>query len=164
MPKLLWICPLFTKAVVPAWLGKDGKTSGLSPFDLLRVVVHGSKAEAVTARLMFAEYGAASQGKRQLVFSTGLRKMYDLDEIKDEDASNSEIAANGIEPDSIRLAMIPDKAWRFLLSKELRGPLVEATSKTKGDWAATILMVLPDDGLGRHFAVRWELFEAGELS
>lgn len=131
---------------------EDGRTSGLSPFDLLRIAVHGSKAEAVTARLMFAEYAHASQGKRQLVFSTGLRKLYALEEMDDE-----EIAANGIEPDWVRLAMVPDKAWRFLLRKELRGPLQEAIADAKGNWGAAIEALIESGPL------RLELLKAGEL-
>lgn len=138
---------------------KRGKTDGLTPFDLLRVAVHGSSAEAATARLMFAEYAAASHGKRQLVFSTGLRKMYGLDvEVEDE-----VIAANGVEPDAVRLAMIPDKAWRFLLRKELRGPLVEAIAVAKGNWAAAIAALLPVTG-PEHDGARLDLLASDELA
>lgn len=136
---------------------KRGKTDGLSPFDLLRVMVHGSAAEAATARLMFAEYAAASHRKRQLVFSTGLRKKYGLDEIKNEEASNAEIAADGIELDWVRLAMVPDKAWRFLLRKELRGPLHEAIADARGNWAAAI------EALIESGPVCLELLRAGEI-
>lgn len=132
--------------------GEDGKTSGLSPFDLLRIAVHGSDAQAVTARVMFAEYAQASHGKRQLVYSTGLRKLYALEEMDDE-----EIAANGVEPDWVRLAMLPDTAWRFLLSKELRGPLQEAIADAKGDWSAAI------EALIESGPMRLELLRAGEI-
>ena len=131
---------------------EGGTTSGLTPFDLLRVAVHGSATEAATARMMFAEYAHASQGKRQLVFSTGLRKLYALEEMDDE-----EIAANGVEPDWVRLAMVPDKAWRFLLRKELRGPLHEAIAEAKGNWAMAI------EALIESGPVCLELLRAGEI-
>lgn len=59
--------------------------SGFTPFQLLDLYVHGDKTTKQQAAALFAEYSAAFKGKRQLCWSRGLRKHFDLmPELTDE--------------------------------------------------------------------------------
>lgn len=52
--------------------------SGFTPFQLLDLYVHGDKNIKKQAAALFAEYSAAFKGRRQLCWSRGLRKHFDL--------------------------------------------------------------------------------------
>jgi len=114
------------------WHVKKGKESSLSPFDLLRIALQDDDAQAVSsARSLFFEYAQAFRGKRQLVYSKGLRDLYDLeDELTDEEA------AEGEEPDAELLGLLEPSQWKAILRAGMRGQLLEAINEAKGDWAA----------------------------
>jgi hypothetical protein len=114
------------------WHVKVGKESSFSPFDLLRVALHDDDAEAVdAARSLFLEYAKAFHGRRQLVYSKGLREMYALEpEITDQEA------AEGQDPDAELLGMLHPDHWKALLRAGLRGHLLEAINAAGGDWDA----------------------------
>jgi len=65
----------FTKATyeLTGAAHKIGKTGSLSPFDLLRLVVEDGDADALAD---WHEWERGSKGRRQLVWSKGLRKRY----------------------------------------------------------------------------------------
>lgn len=100
---------------------------GYSPFDLLRVVLGSSpagrfldgKTEAATA--LFREYGKAFKGKRQLVWSQGLKNdlLEDMADLSDEEI------ADQVEPDAELFARVPLHIWKIVLSKNLRGVVLE---------------------------------------
>jgi len=52
--------------------------SGYSPFQLLDLYIHGDKATKEQAGALFAEYSGVFRGKRQLCWSRGLRKHFEL--------------------------------------------------------------------------------------
>ena len=145
---------------------KVGKVGGLTPFDLLRVALH--EADDVSGRAalaLFAEYGQAAHGKRQLVWSKNLRQKLGLviEDAIQEKAKDAEVAAGGVEPDAVRLAMIPVHAWRWLIKREMHGRLLQVIKDEKGNWAAAVYALLEQMG-NEHQPVRWELLQAGELA
>ena len=145
---------------------KVGKVGGLTPFDLLRVALHEPDDVSGRAALaLFAEYGQAAHGKRQLVWSKNLRQKLGLvvENSVQEAAKDAEVAAGGVELDAVRLAMIPVRAWRWLIRRELHGPLQQAIKVKKGDWVAAVTALLDRVGDER-VPLRGALLEAGELA
>lgn len=131
------------EAELTKWQLKRGKEGSLGPFDLLRVALTDDDAQAVaTARLLFAEYAQGFRGKRQLVYSPGLRKLYNLaPELTDDEA------AEGSEPDAVVLGRLTLAQWRAVLRANKRGQLLEAINAAGGDWSAI------DEVLGEALAV-----------
>lgn len=91
---------------------KDGET----PFDLLRACLAGQDPQA---RALFREFGEAFKGKRQLVWSRGLRDRFGLSNVTDE-----ELAAVQ-EEDAWLLALLSRDDWRMVLKCDARGELLE---------------------------------------
>lgn len=91
---------------------RDGET----PFDLLRACLAGQDLPA--ARL-YREFVQAFKGKRQLVYSRGLKDLLGLDVFTDE-----EIAARHDE-DAYVLASLTPEQWRAVKRADLRGELLE---------------------------------------
>lgn len=106
---------------------KRGRLGGETPFDLLRAAFADPKDRQ--ARLLFAEYAAAYQGKRQLVWSRGLRDLLDLG----ADVSDQEIAESQ-EDHLYLLGRITVEQWRLVLRADLRGELLELARS--GGWEA----------------------------
>lgn len=93
---------------------KDGET----PFDLLRSVL-ADRADG-HGRALFREYAQAFRGKRQLVWSRGLRELLGFGAV----ASDAEVAA-AHEDDAVLLAKLTADDWRAVLRCEGRGELLE---------------------------------------
>lgn len=91
---------------------KDGET----PFDLLRACLAGDDPQA---RALFREFAENFKGKRQLVWSRGLRERFNLDEVSDADLA----AAH--EADAVLLASLSRDDWRLILRFDARGELME---------------------------------------
>jgi hypothetical protein len=91
---------------------KDGET----PFDFLRACLAGEDPQA---RVLFREFAAAFKGKNQLAWSRGLRDLFALGDITDE-----EIAAVQ-EEDAHVLASLSREDWRLVLRFDARGELIE---------------------------------------
>ncbi len=102
---------------------KRGGMEGMTPFDLLRV--YRDKKEERFADL-FREYSQAFRGKRQLVWSRGLRDLLDLaPELTDEEAATSTDELDEL------LQMIPAKLWEYIRKHNFRGKLLEAANLGK---------------------------------
>ncbi|MCZ0211397.1 hypothetical protein OZK63_39230 [Streptomyces sp. UMAF16] len=114
------------------WHVKHGKAESVTPFDFLRIALQSEDAAAIAAaRALFAEYAAAFKGRRQLVYSPGLRDLYDLDpEVSDEEA------AAGEEPDAELLGHLEPQHWKAILQAGMRGQLLEAINAAGGAWDA----------------------------
>lgn len=114
------------------WHVKHGKTESITPFDFLRIAIQSDDAAAiVAARALFAEYANSFKGRRQLVYSPGLRDLYDLDpEQSDEEA------AAGEEPDAELLGHLEPSHWKAILKAGMRGQLLEAINAAGGVWDA----------------------------
>lgn len=98
---------------------------GYHPFDFLRVLVgtyqgEGIPLDASEAGRLFREYAASFKGKRQLVWSEGLRELLQLD----QEATDEELAESH-EEDAHLFAQIPLDVWRLILRRDLRGQLLE---------------------------------------
>lgn len=109
---------------------KRGRNGSFTPFDLLRLALLSSDHGVVDAAgNLFQEYSAQFRGKRQLVYSNGLKKLYDLEDLSDE-----EIAEKNVDPESQLLGAFTDEQWKQVL-KYGRGhflKLVE-TKKRQGE-------------------------------
>ncbi len=98
---------------------KDGET----PFDLLRSCL---VCEDPQGRALFEEYFWAFHGKRQLVWSRGLRERFALD-----DVSDAELAASQEIDAELLAKLLPDQ-WRLVIRCNARGELLELARG--GDW------------------------------
>lgn len=98
---------------------KDGET----PFDFLRSCL---VCEDAQGRALFREFATCFKGKRQLVWSRGLRERFDLGETTD-----AELAATP-EADAYILSNLTRDDWRLVLRLDARGELLELASR--GSW------------------------------
>jgi hypothetical protein len=92
--------------------------AGETPFDLLRAVLEDKKDDQ--ARSLFREYAHAFKGKRQLVWSRGLRDLFNLG-----DASSDEELATTLENDAELLGSLDPDQWRAVLKHDFRAELLE---------------------------------------
>ena len=91
---------------------RDGET----PFDFLRAALAGDDPQA---RALFREFAESFKGKRQLVWSRGLRERFNLDDLSDADLA----AAH--ESDAFLLSSLSRDDWRLILRFDARGELLE---------------------------------------
>jgi hypothetical protein len=91
---------------------KDGET----PFDFLRSCLAD---EDLQGRRLFSEFSGCFKGKRQLVWSRGLRDLLGVDEMSDAELASVQ------EDDAVLLAQINAEDWRLILRFNLRGELLE---------------------------------------
>ena len=90
---------------------------GETPFDLLRAIL--ADASDKQAAALFIEFAEAFKGKRQLYWSTGLKKRYGIGEASDE-----ELAAK-VEDHSFVLGSITTDQWRDVLRVEGRAIVLQ---------------------------------------
>lgn len=93
---------------------KDGET----PFDLLRSVLADPGDRQ--GRALFLEYSQAFRGKRQLVWSRGLRELLGLGA-----ASTDEELSAAQDGDAELLGTLTPDQWRLVLRCDARGELLE---------------------------------------
>jgi hypothetical protein len=102
---------------------KKAKTGGATPFDLLRRVLADSRD--AKSRALFAEFALTFKGRRQLVWSKGLKARFAVDETSDEEL------AEGATAGSEFFAQIGVIAWRAVVACDMgaggsiRGQLLE---------------------------------------
>jgi hypothetical protein len=100
---------------------KRGGLEGMTPFDLLRSF-RDTKND--THKRLFAEYSQTFKGKRQLVWSKGLRGLLLLaPEITDE-----EIVEQHDELDELFVMIETAKLWPLIRKLKMRGQLLEAAN------------------------------------
>jgi hypothetical protein len=102
---------------------KKAAKGGRSPFDLLRSYLASDKQ----AGALFVEYAKAFKGKRQLVWSKGLKALFEVEEQTDEET------AAKLEDDAFLLGSIGFDDWRLILKAEVRGEVLELA---RHDWEA----------------------------
>jgi hypothetical protein len=91
---------------------KDGE----SPFDLLRAyLANGDKQ----AGALFHEFAETFKGKRQLYWSSGLKKRFQIGEMTDEELANQQ------DDKALLLGTITVDQWRYILKKEARSLVLE---------------------------------------
>lgn len=107
---------------------KQGKGESCTPFDFLRVGLLSESQDVLKASgALFREYANAFHGKVQLRFSKGLKALYDIEEMSDEEL------AEQVEDDSRYLGDITPNQWKLILQVGKRGHLLERLSG--GDWS-----------------------------
>ncbi|WP_208414889.1 protein rep, partial [Paenibacillus castaneae] len=95
---------------------KKGREGSLTPFDFLRICVEDGD---LIYESQFKEYASATKGQRQLFWSHGLKKQFEIEEKTDE-----EIAELKEEP-ADRLGGLEWKDWKYILQHEYRVKLLE---------------------------------------
>jgi len=90
----------------------DGET----PFDLLRAYAYDDDKQAAA---LFREFGETFKGKRQLFWSHGLKAMFQLEEVTDE-----ELAVEQDDQAAI-LGTIELDDWKRILKADVRGEILE---------------------------------------
>lgn len=89
---------------------KKGLKDSVTPFDMLRLAESEPKY-----RELFREFAVAFKGRRQLVWSAGLKKALGIVVVTDEQL------AKETEQNSIKITSIPKEFWRLLLRYKSRG-------------------------------------------
>lgn len=91
---------------------RDGET----PFDLLRAYFTDKDKQAAA---LFREFAESFKGKRQLLWSPGLKAKFDISDISDEEVSAMQ------EDDAYLLGQISLDEWRLIVKSHLRGEVLE---------------------------------------
>lgn len=101
---------------------KAGRKGSRSAWQLLDCMIdpeatpqHQKRAEG-----LFREYAEATKGRRQLVWSPGLKKRYAIAEMNDE-----ELCAQ-VEEESVLIAKIPLDAWRAIRLQKMQPHILNA--------------------------------------
>ena len=90
--------------------------NGRTPFDLLRSYLYDDDKQAAA---LFAEFAGCFHGRRQLVYSNGLKAHFDLVEKTDAEISSE------VEESAERLGSITLEQWRVICRLDLRGDVLE---------------------------------------
>lgn len=119
---------------------------GFTPFDLLRVIVGtyagtGQNVDAFDAVNLFREYGQTFKGRRQLVWSKGLRQRFALGEEKTD-----EELADQVDEQTALFAQIPLATWRVILSHDKRGEVLAACEKGMDAFYDLLIELSEGDG------------------
>lgn len=95
---------------------KKGKNErSLTPFDFLKYYL---KTEEKKYLQLFQEYAAVFKGKRQLVWSNGLKARFLI-----EDKTDKEVVKEKLEEADL-LGLIPYEEWKLILKYDLRAELL----------------------------------------
>ena len=95
---------------------KKGKRGSRTPFDLLRDYMRGDKQSGAIWRA----YAQAFEGKRQLYWSNGLKKLLSIAELSDEEITH--------KPDDERallLATISDDQWKQIYRRHMESAVLD---------------------------------------
>lgn len=103
---------------------KVGREGGMTPWDFLRLEEHG----------LFREYGKAFKGKRQLVWSEGLRSLVGLKAMKTDEEVASET-----EEGAEYLGALSKTEWDLVLRAECRGELLLVAGRE--GWAGVVQFI-----------------------
>lgn len=98
-------------------IAKKAKSGGSSPFDLLRRVLADRSDKQ--AAFLFREFAEAFHGRRQLVWSKGLKDRFSIQAVADE------LIAEGGDEESVRLGVLSVEDWRRVLWVEGRSIVLE---------------------------------------
>ena len=99
---------------------KKGRESNLTPFDLLRDVLHDDDDYS---KALFREYASAFKGKRQLHWSRGLKGHFDITDKTDE-----ELAKEKVEQADI-LGLLTSHQWKEIIRVDQRAQLLTNIEK-----------------------------------
>lgn len=120
---------------------------GFTPFDFLRLIVgtykgNGKGVDEFDAAILFREYAKQFKGKRQLVWSDGLRDLLHLvEEITDEEA------AEMVDEDTVLFGQIPLELWKVILKEERRGELLAMCERGEDELFEYMVDIMERNGL-----------------
>jgi hypothetical protein len=101
---------------------KKGKEGGLTPFDLLQLSFEDELVFGRKPGQLFKEYAAAFKGARQLMWSRGLKDVFGLRDVSDDEimdkVTDEEIKLNEVEDLVFRLLLKYKKYVEFLIAVE----------------------------------------------
>ena len=95
---------------------KKGKRGSRTPFDLLRDYMKGDKQ----AGAIWRTYALAFEGRRQLYWSNGLKKLLAIAELSDE-----EITQKPDDERSLLLAQISDAQWTLIYRRKMESAVLD---------------------------------------
>lgn len=95
---------------------KKGKRGSRTPFDLLRDYMKGDKQ----AGAIWRTYALAFEGRRQLYYSNGLKKLLSIADLTDE-----EIAHKPEDEKSLLLASITDEQWKLIYRRRMESAVLD---------------------------------------
>ena len=126
---------------------KLGRSAGLHPFGLLAKASDGNHQAAQEAAQLFLTYTIAMKGRRQLLWSRGLKECVGINEMDDEAIAEEKREAADL------LGMLTPDDWRRIRVAGVRAEILNAAEK--GGWSAvqTLLKSLPD-GLQQAFTAQ----------
>lgn len=126
-----------TKAPVKQARTAEGRT----PMQLLSDFLNGD----AKAGALFREYALAFKGKRQLVWSRGLRKLLNIGEEKTDD-----VLATEEREDAILLATLTRAQWVIVLANDARGEVLEVANTGDADTLRIFLASIGADDQAAH--------------
>lgn len=112
------------------WHRKRGKVDSQTPFDLLRQVFDTQDKQAAA---LFREYADSFHGRHQLQFSRGLKKLYSIAEVSDDELANRQ------DDDAVLLGSFTPDQWRLVCQTGQRGSLLEVASSSGWDAVVSLL-------------------------
>jgi hypothetical protein len=111
---------------------KKSKNS-IAPFELLEIyALTKDNAVKYHARALFCEYAAAFKGRRQTVFSHGLRELYGINVLDDEEVIEKLESDEQIEDQEIILYEFQDFEWENIRHAGLRGVVLRIAEQVDG--------------------------------
>lgn len=108
---------------------KEGKAKGRTPWQLLDQAgqdfeADPSASEYSPAQRLFLEYASEFKGKRQLVWSRGLKTLVAIIERTD-----AELADEPEAEDLVTVAIVPKRVWRLVCRRRLQAELLEVAEQ-----------------------------------
>lgn len=121
------------EAELTQWHRKRGKVESQTPFDLLRRVFDIQDKHAAA---LFREYAEAFHGRHQLQFSRGLKKLYAIAELSDEELTQRQ------DDDAILLGSLTSEQWKAVCDSGQRGALLEVAASAGLDSVLSMIDTL----------------------
>lgn len=113
---------------------KKGR-GGYSPFELLILAGAGEK----WAGALFQEYAHAMKGRKQLVYSKGLKPLLGMNQ---EEKPDEVLAAEAVEKGDILLATLSRNQWAVILANDARAELLAVADSGDPDRVQSFLAML----------------------
>lgn len=110
---------------------KRARGENLGPWGLLELVAEDGDARAAD---LFREYGRCFHGRRQMVWTKGLRALLGLHEERTD-----EELAEGVDLEAARLGALTREEWKLVRDAEKRGEVLEA-AQAEG-WPGVLRLV-----------------------
>ncbi len=104
--------------MVKGHIKKSRSEDGMTPFGLLAAITDGLDVYEP----LWREYAGVFKGRKQLNFSPGLKKLYNLEDQEDED-----LAAEGEKDEAVTLVEVSPAQWSAVVDAKARGGLKELT-------------------------------------